>query len=231
VTCLAAALLLVRSPAPASGSPDEKRAPTAASPYRDRFFLVAWGFIVLLALVFFQLHGTFTLYLHDVYGLHEDTIGGLLAINTVLVVVLEVLIVHRLEKKEPLGIAAVGALFVCLGFALLPWGRTPLWAAATIVVWTAGEITSFAFLATFVASRSAPGTQGRYMALYVMAFGLAYVLAPVLGTAVYENVGRDWVWHGCGALGIVLLAGFGSMSVARRRAAPPVSVAHEVHDQ
>jgi predicted MFS family arabinose efflux permease len=234
ITCLAAALLLVRRPSGSPASPHAKRASPAASPYRDRFFLVAWGFIVLLALVFFQLHGTFTLYLHDVYGLHEDTIGALLAINTVLVVVLEILIVHRLEKKEPLGIVAVGAFLVCLGFALLPYGRTPLWAAATIVVWTAGEITSFAFLATFVASRSAPGTQGRYMALYVMAFGLAYVLAPVVGTRVYESVGRDWVWHACGALGIVLLAGFGSMSVARRRGAShaaPASIAREVHDQ
>jgi predicted MFS family arabinose efflux permease len=228
-TCLVAALLLAVAGRREGAEPKPVgRTIVAASPYRDRFFLVAWGFIVLLALVFFQLHGTFMLYLRDVYGFKEDTIGGLLAINTVLVVLLEVLIVHRLEKKEPLGVVAFGAALVCLGFALLPYGRTPLWAAATIVVWTAGEIASFAFLSTFVASRTGPGSQGRYMALYVMAFGLAYVLAPLIGTRVYDEVGRDWVWHGCGALGIVLFLGFGGMSLARRR---KTSVSGHVHDQ
>jgi predicted MFS family arabinose efflux permease len=220
-TCLVAAFLLIRSPAEEPRTAAERAVAPAASPYRDRFFLLTWGFIVLLALVFFQLHGTFMLYLHEAYGFHEDTIGGLIAINTVLVVLLEVLIVHRLERKDPLAVVAVGALLVCLGFALLPFGRTALWAAATIVVWTAGEIASFAFLSTFVASRSAPGTQGRYMALYVMAFGVAYILAPLAGTRVYQTIGRDWVWYGCGALGIVLFLGFGSLAMARRRLARP----------
>jgi predicted MFS family arabinose efflux permease len=219
VTCLVAAALLARSPSASAEAPGTRPAGGGASPYQDRFFLLALVFIALLAVVFFQLHGTFMLYLHDVYELQEDTIGGLLAINTVLVVLLEVLIVHRLEKKEPLRVVAFGAGFVCLGFALLPFGRTPLWAAASIVVWTAGEIMSFAFLATFVTSRSGPGSHGRYMALYVMAFGLAYVLAPMIGTGVYEHVGHDWVWYGCGAIGVVLFVAFWSMGLARRRVA------------
>jgi predicted MFS family arabinose efflux permease len=219
VTCLIAALVLVlRSPDVAKPAAHAER-PRGPSPFRDRAFVLAWGFIVLLAVVFFQLQSTFMLYLRDVYRLKEDAIGGLLAINTVLCVALEVVIVHRLEKKEPLGVVAIGAAFVCFGFALLPYGRTPLWAAATILVWTAGEITSFAFLSTFVVSRSQPANQSRYMALYVMAFGLAFVIAPLAGTRVYHDFGADWVWHGCGLIGVVLFAGFGSMALARRRAA------------
>jgi predicted MFS family arabinose efflux permease len=235
VTCLISALVLARSPDVRAARP-HPREKTGVSPYRDRMFLAAWGFIVLLALVFFQLHATFTLYLRDAYGLREDAIGGLLAVNTVLVVLLEVLIVHRLEKREPLGIVTAGAFFVCLGFALLPYGRSPAWVAFTIVVWTAGEIASFAFLSTFVASRTAPGMQGRYMGMYVMAFAVAYVLAPPLGTWVYRHLGGDWVWHGCGVLGAVLVTGFGLMALARRRAArvepaAPRSLAGDAHDQ
>jgi MFS family permease len=217
VTCLIAAGFLVaarREPAPAPSKHEEPRGP---SPYADTFFLVALIFIGLLALVFFQLHGTLMLYLRDVYRLGEDAIGNLLAINTVLVVVLEVVVVHRLEKKEPLRIVAAGAFLVCLGFALLPYGSGLLWAATTIVIWTAGEIISFAFLSTFVVSRCTKTNQGRYMALYVMAFGVAYVIAPLAGTSIYDRLGGDWVWHACGIAGIVLAAGFGSLAVAKAR--------------
>jgi hypothetical protein len=55
------------------------------------------------------------------------------------------------------------------------------------------------------------------MALYVMAFGLAFVIAPLAGTHVYENLGPDWVWHGCGVIGLVLLGGFGSLALSGER--------------
>jgi MFS family permease len=179
--------------------------------------------------IFFQLHSTFMLYLEEVYGFREDLIGALLGINSVLVVVLEVVVVYRFEKKSPLRMAAIGAFLVGIGFAMLPHGRGALWAAATIVIWTAGEIVSFAFLSTFVASRAGPANQGRYMTLYVMAFGLAFVIAPLAGTWVYGHLGPDWVWHGCGVLAVVLLAGFGGLAGRIEGRAP--SGARDVHDQ
>jgi predicted MFS family arabinose efflux permease len=211
LTCLVAAVLLSTRPAPARVPAHAVKA-VGASPWQDKPFLASWVFIVLLAVIFFQLHSTFMLYLQKVYGFREDLIGALLGINTVLVVALEVVVVTRFEKKAPLRMAAFGALLVGLGFALMPYGRGALWAAASIVIWTAGEIVSFAFLSTFVAGRAGPANQGRYMALYVMAFGLAFVIAPLAGTWVWEHVGPDWVWHGCGILGVVLLAGFGGVS-------------------
>jgi predicted MFS family arabinose efflux permease len=230
-TCLLAALLLWVLRADPDAKPRRADAPAGPSPWRDGFFLLACAFIFLLALVFFQLQGTFTLYLNEIYGLREDAIGGLMAINTVLVVLLEIVIVHRLEKKEPLGIVAIGAGLVCLGFAMMPWGRSALWAVAAIVVWTAGEITSFAFLATFVTSRTTRENQGRYMALYVMSFGLAYVLAAPVGTQIYERLGPDWVWHACGLAGIVLFGAFGAMALPRRRARAAASVPADVNDE
>ena len=55
-----------------------------------------------------------------------------------------------------------------------------------------------------VAARASPRTRGRYMALYTMAFSLAFVFAPALGTLVYQRLGSDVLWHGIGVLGIVL---------------------------
>jgi predicted MFS family arabinose efflux permease len=231
ITCLLAAALLVGTP---SGAPEIAKRPGAArspGPWSDRFFVTAWVFIVLLAMVFFQLHGAFTLYLRDAYHLSKDAIGGLMAINTVLVVALEVVVVHRLEKKEPLRLVAFGAFVVCLGFALLAHGRSPAWAAGTIVIWTAGEIISFAFLSSFVVSRSTKESQGRYMALYVMAFGLAFVIAPLAGTRVYEEFGGEWVFHGCGVIGVILLAAFGSLAWAKARGLDARSRPADVHGQ
>jgi predicted MFS family arabinose efflux permease len=212
VTSFLAALVLIAAGGRHAAAGSSAPAAEGRSPWRDGIFMSAWVLMVLLASVFFQLHGTFMLYLKEVYGLREDAIGALLAINTVGVVLLEVVVVSRLERRPPLRIVAVGGFLLCLGFAMLPWARGAAWAALTIVVWTAGEIVSFAFLSTFVVRRAGPVSQGRYMALYVMAFGLAFIVAPLAGTRVYQYVSPHWVWHASGLVGVVLLAGFWTLS-------------------
>ncbi len=216
-TCWAAAavLFLARRRARRRGEkgaggrdPAGHAAPAVGSPWRDGPFVAFLGLAMLLAVVFFQINGTFTLFLHDAYGLSEARIGGLLGLNALIVVGCEMLILRRIERLAPLSVIGPGAFLVCLGFALLPWGRGALYAGATVFVWTVGEMLTLPMTNHFVAARAGTARAGRYMGAYTMAFAGAFLIAPVLGLTVYEQFGARVLWGGAGVVGGALWIGF-----------------------
>lgn len=187
---------------------DAGATPAALSPWRDGPFIAFLGLALVLAIVFFQINGTFPLYLHHEYGLSEASIGGLLGLNALIVVACEMLILHRVERISPLAVIGPGAFLLCLGFALLPWGRGALFAAGTVVVWTVGEMLTLPLANIFVAARAGPRRAGRYIGAYTMAFSTAFLIAPALGLSVYGRFGGRVLWAAAGAVGIALWIGF-----------------------
>jgi MFS family permease len=181
---------------------------TVVSPWRDLPFVAFLGLAMLLAIVFFQINGTFPLYLHSEYGLSEAGIGGLLGLNALVVVACEMLILHRVERLSPLAVIGPGAFLLCLGFALLPLGRGALFAAGTVLVWTVGEMLTLPMANIFVAGRAGTARAGRYLGAYTMAFSTAFLIAPALGLTVYGRYGGGVLWGGAGVVGGVLWLAF-----------------------
>ena len=213
-TCWAAAAVLflahrhaARRRQPSRSAGDATSQPVG-SPWRDGPFVVFLGLAMVLAIVFFQINGTFPLYLHHEYGLSEAAIGGLLGLNALVVVAFEMLILHRTERLAPLAIIGPGAFLLCLGFALLPLGRGALFAAATVLVWTVGEMLTLPMTNIFVAARAGSARAGRYMGAYTMAFATAFLLAPALGLSVYDRYGGGVLWGAAGVVGGALWLGF-----------------------
>ena len=206
-TCWLAAGVLAVALGPdrdALRAPPPGRAAAALSPWRDRPFVAFLAAMVALGTVFFQIQSTMPLYFREHYRLAEDGIGLLLAINTVVVVAAEMVLLRAIERRDQLRVAGLGAALVGAGFALLPLGSTWPFAALTVLVWTCGEMLSVP-LSNGVASRRAPAaSSGRYMGAYSLAFAVAFVLAPALGTAVYQRVGPAALWGGVGAVGVAL---------------------------
>jgi len=216
-TCLAAAVLLavfVRASAPPTHAERTEAARAGRSPWRDRVFLASLGLQFLQALVFFQLQGTFMLYLNEVRGFGESLVGRLLAINTVVIVLFEMILVHRLERVSALRVVAVSGLFLGMGFGLLPYGAGVAWVGFTIALWTIGEMLAAPMMSAFVADRSEVSNRGRYMGLYAMTFSIASLVAPLVGTRVYASFGPDVLWSASLAAGVLSCAGF--LALARR---------------
>lgn len=180
--------------------------PAAVAAHRDPGFLALLGLVLLMAIVIFQVFGTLPLYLHQVYGLAEQTIGLVLAVNAALIVALEMILVRSLEKHRPLRVMAVGALLAGAGLALLPLGRGAAFAMLTVVVWTFGEMLFLPFSNALAAGRARGGPSGTYMGLYSAAFAAAFVIAPPLGLWVFGRFGGDALWFGAGAVAAVLAA-------------------------
>jgi MFS family permease len=214
-TCLLAALPARRLIAPrrtADGGPAPGRVPRGASPWRDGPFVALVALVTLLAMVLFQLWGTFPLTMRGAYGLAENRIGALFAVNTLLIVTLEMVLINAVRSFSPLRVAAVGAALLAGGLGILPLGSTFAFAAASAVVWTVGEMLSLPLVEATVANRAGAGQSGRYMGMFTTAFSLAFVLAPLVGTTVYERFGSDALWYGCGVFGLLLWAGFRALA-------------------
>jgi predicted MFS family arabinose efflux permease len=219
-TCLAAALLLwaafrERGAAPAAAA--ERRTGGEGSPWRDGEFLAVVGLTLLLSIVFFQLLSTYPLTLRDVHGFSEAQVGLPLGINTLIIVCVEMLLVHALRDRPPLRVAAVGALFVGAGFGLLPYGAGFAFVAATVPIWTLGEMLSFPMLQGWVATRAAGRAEGRYMGMFTLSFAIAFTVAPIVGTWVYQHLGPRAVWTGTVAAGALLCAAFLLLDARLRR--------------
>jgi len=138
-------------------------------------------------------------------------------------VLFEMVLVHSLSGRNPLKVSGLGAFLFCAGFALLPLGSGFAFVVFTVAIWTVGEMLVFPIVSSAVADRAPEETRGAYMGLLNLAFASAFVVAPLVGTWVYQNLGPRTLWYGCGVVGIIVWAGFQAVAVVTgrpHRAAP-----------
>lgn len=220
VTCLVAAVLLVLffRGRPAVEYEEEKAGGAAAVPERlpgkDGPFLVFLVLVAVLTAVAFQFLSALPLALRDSYGLDEARIGMVFAVNTLLILLLEMILMDRLAMVPPLKLVAWGALATGIGYGLVPFGSSFAFAALAMVVVTVGEMLSMPPAEAFVAGRAGVASRGRYMGLYNVSFAVALTAGPALGTWVYGRLGSTTLWIGCAMVGVALW--FACQGLARR---------------
>jgi predicted MFS family arabinose efflux permease len=223
-TCVAAGLLVIFLLRAAPPRPPSDAGIPATTPWSDPVFLVFLLLTAGFAMIFFQIDTTFPLYLREAYAFSENRIGLMFTVNTVIIITFEMLLIKRLEAWRPLRAIAVGLVLTGVGFGLLPLGSTMGFAAMTVSVWTVGEMMTMPIMTTFVSSRADDGSQGRYMALYSIAFSVGLVLSPLIGTWLYQEISPRSVWAaalfgGLASAAAIILLDHG----ARARPRPAVS--------
>jgi predicted MFS family arabinose efflux permease len=223
---LAAVLLFLAFPGvriPGAPAPRPAGSAPARSPFRDLQVMAMLGLMFLLSVVVFQVISTFPLSLRDLYGFSEARIGVTLASNTVIIVLFEMVLIHSLARRDPLKVAGFGSFLFGAGLALLPFGSGLGYAVFTVAIWTVGEMLAFPLLTSAVAARAPEELRGTYMGLLNFSFAAGYVVAPLVGTWVYQHLGARTLWLGCGVVGVVVWAGFYAVAAVAgrpRRAAP-----------
>jgi predicted MFS family arabinose efflux permease len=163
-------------------------------------------------MVFFQIFATMPLYLKEVYHLSEQGIGTLLSLNGLSIALFEMVIVRALESRDRLRVAGVGCVLICLGFGLLPFGTTWVFAAFTCLVWTAGEMVAMPMINAAAAQRAPESRSGSYLGAYTVAFSAGWVAGPSVGMAIYSGFGGTALWLAAGALAVPLGLGFAGLS-------------------
>ncbi len=211
ITCWLAALMLWLTLGATDG-PHQTRSDAGGhagtSPWRDGPYLFFLLLIVILGMAFFQVWTTMPLYLRSFYGASERAIGILLSINALVIVLAEMLVIRAVERFDAMRTIAAGAFLVGAGLSLLPFGPPYLVAVLAIVVLTFGEMLALPITNAIVADRAGRAQMGQYMGLFTLAFSTAFVIGPIVGTAVYQHLGPETLWYGLGCTGIGLAIGF-----------------------
>ncbi|MFN0037392.1 MAG: MFS transporter [Saprospiraceae bacterium] len=217
LTCIAAALTLIWLVPPkteatvAQNMGNETAGLVAAvtSPYRDRTFMWFALLTMLAATVFMQILWTIPLFWQQEYGWSEGMIGKMLAVNGAIVFLVEMPLVHRLEgRRPPLEYARFGLIMYAISYAacLLPAGFAAAW--LFIVIISFGEIFVMPFSSNLVFGRSEGPKQGQYMAVHTMAWSVANILAPFLGTQIIAAYGYAALWWWAIIQSLVVFVGF-----------------------
>jgi MFS family permease len=182
---------------------------------RDRVFmaftLLTFGF----ALIFMQHMSTLPVQMGE-DGLSPAQFGTVIALNGVLIVLVTVPLTTWLQRFASSAVLAVAMLFIGAGFALTAFAQTPVEYAATVAVWTIGEVIGAAVGPTVVAALSPAHMRGRYQGVFGFAFAAAAMVGPVLGGFVYDSFGSSVLWFGCGVLGVITAIGHLLIAPARR---------------
>ena len=195
----------------AAPPPADNRPAKPTSPWRDGPFLLLMLIFLVWSAVFIQVLTTYPLYMRNVYGLAENRIGQLFAVNTILIVVLEMILMEKIRKYPLPRMINLSFILLGVGLGLMPLGRGFAFAALTVAIWTFGEMLSMPLVTALIAGRATEATRGRYMGIFSLGFSVAFIIAPAAGMAVYGRFGGDAVWIVCAALCFLLAAAFSAL--------------------
>lgn len=189
-------------------SPSEKHFETtlSLSPYRDKVYLLFILLTVFFASCFFQLFTNLSPYFFSELHFSKPLIGFLLAVNGIIIAVVEMVLIYKLEgKRKNIDYIFIGILMVGIAFLMLNIpGMGPMLALGMITVMTFGEIFSMPFMNSFWINRTQPANRGGYAALYTMAWSAAQTLGPLGGSQLAGHFGFKWLWFSAGALCITV---------------------------
>jgi predicted MFS family arabinose efflux permease len=208
VTNIAAAILIwiFIKPVNFKEEIEKNKAAGALSAYKDKTYLVFILLTAFFACCFFQLFTNLSPFFAEELHFSESLIGFILAINGVIIAVVEMVLVYKLEgKRRNLHYISFGIFMVGIAFLMLNIpGMGPLLALLIMTLITFGEIFSMPFMTSFWISRSQAVNRGQYAALYTMAWSAAQTLGPLGGSQIAGYFGFKWLWVSVGTVCLIV---------------------------
>jgi MFS family permease len=191
----------------------------ARSIVHDHAFLAVCLLTVAFCLVFFQAFAALPIDVRA-HGISSSGFGVLMALNGVLVVLLQPLAGELIRDHSRSSVLAVSSVLLGIGFGMNAWiGSWPAY-AASVVVWTLGEILFSPASTALVADLAPANLRGRYQGAFAMAFTSGFALAPIAGGYVLGRAGARWLWMACLAIGLAV--GLGFLMLRRGRSLEPM---------
>ena len=188
----------------------EPNKPAIRSAYRDKPYLAFILLTILFASCFFQMFTLQPLFFKSEWHLTEQFIGGLMALNGLLIVSTEMVLINSIEgRKPPLYFISIGVMIAAISYALLNILPAVAWVAViSIVLVTIGEMFAMPFMNTFWISRSTENNRGEYAGLYTIAWSVAQIIGPVYGAILIEYGGYSLFWWFICGICVLTSAGY-----------------------
>jgi len=187
---------------------------------QNRIFLLFLLANLLIGLMFNQAFTTLPLSMAAV-GIPPQTYGQVMAVNGVLIVLVQLPLASRLSRADRGVWMVVAALFLTLGFGLTGAFDTPVTIAGCVILWTIGEMILASLNQTVVGDLAPVEFRARYFGTFALSMGLAMSIGPPLGGYVFERWGAPALW---GCVAMVGLAAAAILASIRGPIAQPASL-------
>ena len=216
-TSLAAGLVLAAAGLPrprrrARILPDQQttitRLQLATAAHADPRFLFFLAGVLPVTVIFFQHISSMPLFIVRDLNLSAATFGLLFSLNCLLIVVFEIPLNAATAHWPHRQTLALGAILSGAGFGAMAFARDTWTLAATVVVWTLGEMLFFPASAAYATDTAPDERRGEYSGLYTMVFSVAFAIGPWAGTVVLERLGARTLWGATFILGLIAAAMF-----------------------
>ena len=180
------------------------------SAYRDKPYLAFILLSTLFASCFFQLFTLQPVFYKTEWHLSEQFIGGLMALNGLLIVGFEMLLINKIDGKKPsLYFIGLGTIITGFSFAILDiLPALALVAILSTIIISFGEMFAMPFMNTFWTSRSNDSNRGEYAALYTISWSVAQIIGPLYGSFLVEFGGYSLYWWSITGICLLTATGF-----------------------
>jgi MFS family permease len=135
------------------------------------------------------------------------------AVNAGLVVALQPLATTFLARFPRTPVMSAGGALIVTGIALTGLAHSPAAYAATVAIWSVGEVVGSGIPNSLIANLAPADAVGRYQGAFNWAWGVARFLALAAGTTVY-TLGPAFLWWGTLAVGAAATAGVAALGPA-----------------
>jgi predicted MFS family arabinose efflux permease len=213
ITCMLAALVLrIALPPIAKKENDHphEKSKISGSVWRDGVYLRFTFFVFLTALCFLQVFSIMPIFYREQLQFNKPLVGALLAMNGLIIVIIEMVLVFKLEgKRSPTQYISLGSFCIGLSYLMLNLPLAALTVAViAMITLTAGEMLMFPFVNAFWVKRSNEHNRGQYASLFSMSFAMANVLAPTFGSQVVQHYNYHFLWYIVFGLCVIASIGF-----------------------
>ncbi|MFD7687343.1 MDR family MFS transporter [Streptomyces sp. NPDC059781] len=214
MTLVCAVLVFVKLPESRPGgkdSPDasgESGSVSLLTVLRDGRYMGVVGLSFLVALVFQQGYLGLPVAMGEA-GFTPADFGMAIAVNGVLIVVLQIPVTRFIEHRDPGRLLVISSLLAGYGFGLTAFAGSVGVFALTVCVWTLAEIVNAPTQTGLVVRLSPVHGRGRYQGMYTMSWAVASLVAPLMSGFVIDHWGAEWLWGMCAVVGTVAGLGYG----------------------
>lgn len=222
LTCIGAAILLWLLLAPSRSKHKTQNTEPETAPersaYKDHPFIIFLVLNTLFACCFFQIFTTIPVFLKQDMLMSESDIGIILALNGLIIALIEMVVIHQLENRmHVLAFVIIGTLLVAMGFASLNLIPGAFNVALIFMFFvTVGEIINMPFAATYWANRATSKNRGQYAGLFTISWAVAQIAGPSLGAVIAQYYGFGNLWWIVAGVCFSTIAGYRWLQVKEK---------------
>ncbi len=160
----------------------------------NRPFKMAAGASFLIAVVFWQMSSSYGLQITEGAGLDEKTYGLLMAMNGVMIVLLELPLTGMTRRFRPVHVMAAGYCLAGLGMGLNAFGAEMALLVVSMMIFTMGEMIAMPVSSSYMAGLAPDEMRGRYQGVMSVMWSGATMIGPPLGIALHQwDASLIWV--------------------------------------